>query len=123
MSETLVQWDQVKGLGRAHLDELLNERRAAKEQIAAVQERVDAINAKILAALATADVKSVAVGETRVTLVAGGQTERLDKKKLWTKLLESGVKEKVLTKAYAAAMTVEQREAYVLVTEPKPEKK
>ncbi len=118
-SDTLIQWTQVKGLSRAHLDDLLEERRTAKEALESVKGALDAINLKILNALASVEVKTVAVGEIRVTLVPGGKTEKLDKKKLWTRLLELGVKEKVVRKAYEDSTTVDDRAAYVLVTEPK----
>jgi hypothetical protein len=121
MTEDLVQWNKVKGLERSKLDLLLGERRKIKDIIDTANESLTKVNSKILNALATADVKSVAVGETRVTLVAGGQTEKLDKKKLWTRLLELGVKDKVVTKAFADSTTVEEKAPSVRITEPKEE--
>lgn len=121
MTEDLVQWNKVKGLERSKLDLLLGERRKIKDIIDTANESLTKVNSKILNALATADVKSVAVGETRVTLVPGGPTEKLDKKKLWTRLLELGVKDKVVTKAFADSTTVEEKAPSVRITEPKEE--
>jgi hypothetical protein len=119
MTEDLVQWNKVKGLERSKLDLLLGERRKIKDIIDTANESLTKVNSKILNALATADVKSVAVGETRVTLVPGGPTEKLDKKKLWTRLLELGVKEKVVSKAFKdSTKPGKEKESYVKVTEP-----
>lgn len=119
MTEDLIQWDKVKGLTGKKLDVLVGDRKRLKAQIDALTESLTHLNDRILTALATADVKSVAVGETRVTLVEGGQSEVLDKKKLWTRLLELGVKEKVVVKAYADSTEVRERAASIRITEPK----
>ena len=115
----LVPWNKVKGLEKSRLNLLIDDRSRVKAQIDALTESLTNLNNKILNALASADVKSVAVGETRVTLVAGGTSEKLDKKKLWTRLLELGVKEKTVVKAYADATEVTERAPSIRVTEPK----
>lgn len=122
MATDLVQWNQIKGLSRARLDDLIEERRTAQAALEAVKETLSGINLRILNALAAADVKTVGVGEARVTLVPGGKSEKLDKKKLWVRLLELGVKEKVVKQAYEDCTTTEDKAAYILVTEPKPER-
>ena len=120
MTEDLVQWDKVKGLARSRLGDLIELRRDAKEVVDRAKEELDTINNKILTLLATADVKTVGVGETRVTLVPGGPVSKLDKKLLYTKLLEAGVPAKKVEKAFTAATVVgEERQPYILVTEPK----
>lgn len=119
VTEELVQWNKVKGLEKSKLNLLLDDRSRVKAQIDALEESLSNLNNKILTALATADVKTVAVGETRVTLVQGGTSEKLDKKRLWTRLLELGVKEKTVVKAYADATEVVERAPSIRVTEPK----
>lgn len=123
MTDDLVQWDRVKGLEKSKLDVLLGQRRKLKQAEEEIGEQISTINDKILGALAVADVKSVAVGDTRVTLVPGGATEKLDKKKLWSRLLELGVKEKVVARAYAYATEMGVRVSSIKVTEPKAEGK
>ncbi len=122
MTEDLVQWKQVKGLERSKLDQLVEESLKAKAVVEAAEQVLKAINDKILNSLVTANVKSVAVDDVRVTFVPGRPSERLNKKKLFTRLLELGVKEKVVTKAFKGSTTKgDDTEPYVLVTPPKDE--
>ena len=123
MAEDLVQWNKVKGLERSRLDALLDLRRDAKKVEEDAMSEVAKINGKILTALVNADVKTVGIGETRVTLVPGGPTSKLDKKVLYTKLLEAGIPAKRVEKCFTAATVAgEEKQPYILVTEPKGEK-
>lgn len=117
--EAIVQWDQVKGLARAGFDELITWRRKVKKQIELLEETIDKINNKLMVGMMSADVKTVGVDGARVTLVPAGKTTRFDRNKCYARLLELGVKPVVVAKAYKEATTEGEREAYVLVTEPK----
>jgi len=118
-TEDLVQWDKVKGLEKTKLDTWIESRREVVVEARLVKAKLDAINLKLLNALAKVGVKSVGVGDVRVTFTAGGPTEKLDKKKLYTVLLEQGVKPQVVEKAFKAATKPgKDREPSVRVTDP-----
>lgn len=115
----LIPWTAVKGLSRSKLDTLIEQRRTAKEELDEKKAALDAINNKIFNVIVAADVKTVGVEGTRVTLVPGGETQKLDKKKLWTRLLELGVKEKTVVTAFAdSTKKGKDRSPYIKITEP-----
>lgn len=123
MTEDLVQWDKVKGLEKSKLDQLLDLRREKKAIMETAKEGLDAVNSTILTLLAKVGVETVGVGETRVTLVPGGPTTKFDRKKAYTKLLDLGVKPKVVERAFKFATSKgEGKDPYILVTEPKEKK-
>lgn len=118
-TEDLVQWDKVKGLEKTKLDTLVASRRKVVVEMRQVKAKLDEISLKLLNALMKVGVKSVGVGDVRVTFKAGGPTEKLDKKKLYTSLLEQGVKPQVVEKAFKAATKPgKDREPSILVTDP-----
>ena len=115
----LVPWNKIDGLKRSKLDVLIERRRQLKLQMAQLKEQLSTLDNKLLNALVTADVKTVSIEGARATVVAGGPTSKFDKKKAWTRLLELGVKEKVVSKAWQdATKPGKDREPYVKVTEP-----
>ncbi len=121
MSETeLIQWSQIKGLAKSHLDIIVEQRQSKLIEIKALKEQIAKLDAKILGHLLSSDVKTVAV-ETprvtaRVTIVPEGKSQQFDKKKAWTRLLELGVREKIVSKAWEDSTVEKPRSAYLRVS-------
>jgi DNA replicative helicase MCM subunit Mcm2 (Cdc46/Mcm family) len=119
-TESLVQWDQIVSLKRSHLDTLVSERLSLKAQIAELNGKVAQVDSKIAANFMKSEVKTVGIGEVRVTLVVPEKpAQRFDKVKAMRRLLELGVEEKKVARAWKDATTEgEVGSPYVKVTVP-----
>jgi hypothetical protein len=118
----LIDYTAIVKLKRTNLGELIQTRRGLKEKMDALRETLDAVNDKLAVLLIKAEVKTVGVEGTRVTLLEGGPREKLDKKKLWQKLVDMGVEVRKVKKAFSYATSETMAKASVRVTEPKEEK-
>lgn len=118
----LIDYTAITKLKRTNIEDLIEIRRSLKAKIDVLQENLDSTNDKLAVLLIKADVKTVRVSGARVTLLEGGPRERLDKKKLWQKLVDLGVDVKKVTRAFRYATSEVMAKASVRVTEPKEEK-